>query len=132
MASMNVDKPDIHTYLATAASSAPTSLLPFFEKFRTQYDRRCVPPCNPIVWQSDATFRMWRLWHQLTLTLEEFYRHPDSPPYHFDIFNNFIHEFESKLNQLKLVELGVRAGQQLESKYWEGGFYAYIYLVIKV
>jgi len=92
---MNVDRPDVHTYLATAASSVPSTLLPFFENFRNQYDRR--------------------LWHQLTLSLEEFYRHPDSPPYHFDVFNNFIHDFEPKLNQLRLVELGVRAGQQLES-----------------
>ena len=41
MATMNVDKLDVHTYLATAASSAPPSLLSFFERFRTQYDRRC-------------------------------------------------------------------------------------------
>jgi hypothetical protein len=68
---------------------------------------------------ADAPLRLCRLWHQLTLSLEEFYRHSDSPPYHFDVFNNFVHEFEAKLNQLKLVELGVRAGQQLESKFSE-------------
>lgn len=44
MASMNVDKPDVHTYLATAASSSPSTLHPYFEKFRSQYDRRLVAP----------------------------------------------------------------------------------------
>ena len=42
MATMNVDKLDVPTYLATAASSSPASLQPYFEKFRTQYDRRYV------------------------------------------------------------------------------------------
>lgn len=112
---MNVDKLDVHTYLATAASSSPPSLLPFFEKFRAQHDRRWVPRLC-ILQRSDALLHLCRLWHQLTLTLEEFYRHPDSPPYHFDVFNNFVHDFEARLNQLKLVELGVRAGQQLDSE----------------
>ncbi|KAF8305574.1 proteasome 26S subunit [Clavulina sp. PMI_390] len=94
MASMNVDKVDVHTYLATAASTVPASLQPYFEKFRTQYDRR--------------------LWHQLTLTLENFYKDPESPPYHFELFNGFISDFAPKLNQLKLAELGVRASQQLD------------------
>jgi hypothetical protein len=41
MSAMNIDV-DPATYLATAASSAPSDLQPFFEKFRTLYERRCV------------------------------------------------------------------------------------------
>jgi hypothetical protein len=42
MAAMQVDKLDVDSYLATAASSAPSDLHPFFEKFRKQHERKCV------------------------------------------------------------------------------------------
>src|SRR5688500_10710396 len=42
MAAMQVDKLDVDSYLATAASSAPSDLHPFFEKFRKLHDRKCV------------------------------------------------------------------------------------------
>lgn len=58
-----------------------------------------------------------RLWHQLTLTIFEFLDHPLSPPYQVDLFNKFIRDFESKLNQLKLVEIGVKVSRQLSGKH---------------
>ncbi|KAF9514396.1 hypothetical protein BS47DRAFT_1343163 [Hydnum rufescens UP504] len=94
MTSMSLDRVDTAAYLATVASMAPPELQGYFEKFRRQYDRK--------------------LWHQLTLTLEDFLSHPLSPPYHVDLFNNFVREFESKLNQLKLVEIGVRSSKQID------------------
>ena len=45
-----------------------------------------------------------RLWHQLTLAIFEFLDQPLSTPYQVDLFNKFIRDFESKLNQLKLVD----------------------------
>lgn len=117
MASMNVDKPDVDTYLATAASSSPSVLHPFFEKFRSQYDRRLVLQGVDALEPALNSRHLPSLWHQLSLTLDDFYRHPESPPFHYDVFNNFIRDFEPKLNQLKLVELGVRASQQLDSTY---------------
>ncbi|KAF8332023.1 uncharacterized protein EI90DRAFT_2972088 [Cantharellus anzutake] len=94
MSSIHVDKVDLATYLATVASTAPTDLQPYFEKFRTQHDRK--------------------LWHQLTLTLEDFLNQPASAPYQIDLFNNFVRDFESKLNQLRLVQIAVKSSKQFE------------------
>ncbi|CAE6421184.1 putative 26S proteasome regulatory subunit rpn9 OS=Schizosaccharomyces pombe (strain 972 / ATCC 24843) GN=rpn9 PE=3 SV=1 [Rhizoctonia solani AG-1 IB] len=94
MAAMQVDKLDVDSYLATAASSAPSDLHPFFEKFRKQHERK--------------------LWHQLTLTLFEFLQHPNSGPFQVDLFTKFVRDFEDKLNQLKLVSMGVSVSKQLD------------------
>ncbi|KAG8742258.1 26S proteasome regulatory subunit [Ceratobasidium sp. 414] len=95
MSAMQVDsKLDVDSYLATAASSSPPDLHPFFEKFRRQHQRK--------------------LWHQLTLTLFEFLDHPQSGPYQVDLFTKFVRDFEEKLNQLKLVSMGVRVSKQLD------------------
>jgi len=95
MAAMQVDsKLDVESYLATAASSSPSELHPFFEKFRRQHERK--------------------LWHQLTLTLFEFLDHPQSGPFQVDLFTKFVRDFEDKLNQLKLVSMGVRVSKQLD------------------
>jgi len=84
---------DVDLYLSTVVSSAPVELHPFFEKFTRLYNRK--------------------LWHQLTLTIFDFLNNPSSPPYQVDLFNKFIRDFESKLNQLKLVEIGVKVCKQL-------------------
>lgn len=75
----------------------------------------CVstPRLNP----TDSLPLIDRLWHQLTLTLEKFYENSLSPPFHVDLFNNFVLDFESKLNPLRLVELGVRASKQIDGDY---------------
>ncbi|KAG8922705.1 26S proteasome regulatory subunit [Tulasnella sp. 419] len=85
---------DVDLYLSTVSSSSPQELHPFFEKFRRLHSRK--------------------LWHQLTLAIFEFLAHPQSPPYQVDLFNKFIRDFESKLNQLKLVEIGVKVSKQLQ------------------
>ncbi|KAG9005667.1 26S proteasome regulatory subunit [Tulasnella sp. JGI-2019a] len=87
---MNID---VDLYLSTVSSKSPAELHPFFAKFTKLHTRR--------------------LWHQLTLAIFEFLDHPLSPPYQVDLFNKFIHDFESKLNQLKLVEIGVKISRQL-------------------
>ncbi|CAE6440579.1 unnamed protein product [Rhizoctonia solani] len=94
MAAMQVDKLDVDSYLATAASSAPSDLHPYFEKFRKLHERK--------------------LWHQLTLTLFEFLQHSNSGPFQVDLFNKFVRDFEDKLNQLKLVSMGVHVSKQLD------------------
>ncbi|CAE6531428.1 unnamed protein product [Rhizoctonia solani] len=94
MAAMQVDKLDVDSYLATAASSSPSDLHPFFEKFRKLHERK--------------------LWHQLTLALFEFLQHPNSGPFQVDLFTKFVRDFEDKLNQLKLVSMGVHVSKQLD------------------
>ena len=58
-----------------------------------------------------------RLWHQMTLTLVEFFDHPQSRPYRVDVFDRFVRDFESKLNQLRLVEMGVKVAREIDSAF---------------
>ena len=57
-----------------------------------------------------------RLWHQLTLKLFEFFSQDLSRSYRLDFFQNFVHDFESRINQLRLVELGVIVSKSIDSK----------------
>lgn len=57
-----------------------------------------------------------RLWHQLTLKLFEFLDHPLSRPYRVDTFERFVRDFEQRLNQLRLVEMGVKVSREIDSE----------------
>ncbi|KAE9392748.1 hypothetical protein BT96DRAFT_830219 [Gymnopus androsaceus JB14] len=94
---MAVDHPKLvlDDFIATALSSTPQDLHPFFESFRTLHTRK--------------------LWHQLTLKLFEFFDHPLSKPFRVDVFERFVTDFESKLNQLKLVEMGVKVSKEIDN-----------------
>lgn len=56
-----------------------------------------------------------RLWHQLTQKLTEFFDEPLSRPYRVDVFDRFVLDFETKLNQLRLVEMGVKVAREIDS-----------------
>ena len=58
-----------------------------------------------------------RLWHQLTIKLLEFFDSPLTRPYRVDVFNKFVRDFEAKLNQLRLVEMGVKVSKEIDSAY---------------
>lgn len=58
-----------------------------------------------------------RLWHQLTLKLSEFFDNPLSRPYRVEVFDRFVRDFEIKLNQLKLVEMGVKVAKEFDSAF---------------
>ena len=57
----------------------------------------------------------YRLWHQLTQKLFEFFAHSASQPYRVDVFERFVRDFEGKLNQLRLVEMGVKVSKDIDS-----------------
>jgi len=57
-----------------------------------------------------------RLWHQLTLKLFEFFDHPLSKPFRVHVFEGFVSDFETKINQLRLAELGVKVSKVMDSK----------------
>jgi 26S proteasome regulatory subunit N9 len=57
-----------------------------------------------------------RFWHQLTLKLFEFFEHPLSRPYRVDVFERFVRDFETKINQLRLAEMGVKVSKVIDSK----------------
>ncbi|KAI0542477.1 hypothetical protein GGR58DRAFT_251910 [Xylaria digitata] len=53
-----------------------------------------------------------KLWHQLTDLLIEFFANPKSEPQRLPFFKIFILKFADKINQLKLVDLGLKAATQ--------------------
>ncbi|KAF8902866.1 proteasome 26S subunit [Mucidula mucida] len=97
--SMDIDAPApkfvLDEFIAAALSGTPAELHPFFESFRTLYTRK--------------------LWHQLTLKLFEFLATPVSAPYRVDVFTRFVRDFEGRLNQLRLVEMGVKVAREIDN-----------------
>lgn len=59
-----------------------------------------------------------KLWHQLTLKLETFVKHPSlqKGTNLIQLYNNFIHVFENKINPLSLVEILAHVVVQFEDK----------------
>ncbi|CAG8543724.1 7217_t:CDS:2 [Ambispora gerdemannii] len=58
------------------------------------------------------SFYLIRLWHQLTLKITEFFENSASGPFQITLFQHFISDWESKMNKLKLVTLGLSAAKQ--------------------
>ncbi|EDR03186.1 uncharacterized protein LACBIDRAFT_123195 [Laccaria bicolor S238N-H82] len=85
----------IDEFIGTALSATPAELHPFFESFRNLYTRK--------------------LWHQLTQKLFQFFDHPLARPYRVDVFERFVRDFEGKINQLKLVEMGVKVSKDIDN-----------------
>ena len=63
----------------------------------------------------------FRLWHQITLKLVEFFDDPLSQLYQVDVYDRFVRDFAAKLNPLKLVEMGVKVSRQIDSELQSGG-----------
>jgi 26S proteasome regulatory subunit N9 len=62
-----------------------------------------------------------KLWHQLTDSLVEFFRLPESAPHRLAFFKTFVLSFADRINQLKFVSLGLMAATEC------GGWYSMIY-----
>ena len=63
-------------------------------------------------------FFLVRLWHQLTKKLFEFFDVPAARPYRVDVFERFVRDFESKINQLRLAEMGVKVAKDIDSAFF--------------
>ncbi|KAF9468438.1 hypothetical protein BDZ94DRAFT_1154026 [Collybia nuda] len=97
---MAVDAPKppklvLDEFIAAALSGTPAELHPYFESFRTYHTRK--------------------LWHQLTQKLFQFFDDPLTRPYRVDVFERFVRDFEGKINQLKLVEMGVKVSKDIDN-----------------
>ncbi|KAH8163256.1 hypothetical protein CIB48_g5009 [Xylaria polymorpha] len=57
-----------------------------------------------------------KLWHQLTDLLVEFFTNPKSEPQRLQFYKVFILKFADKINQLKLVDLGLKAATQCRGR----------------
>lgn len=58
----------------------------------------------------------YRLWHQLTTKILEFFNEPESAPFQISLFQNFVAEWEDKINQLSLVSIALQAAKQFSGK----------------
>lgn len=79
----------ISDFLAEQLQQAPEQCQPFFLSFEDHWERK--------------------LWHQLTDTLIDFFRLPESAPQRLAIFKTFVLSFADRINQLKFVSLGLMA-----------------------
>jgi len=91
-----MDNEAIPNFLSEQRDSAPDDAQHYFMTFEDQWERK--------------------LWHELTNTLVDFFNQPASESQRLPIYNTFIKTFAEKINQLKLVELGLRAATQCQSK----------------
>lgn len=87
---MQADK--IPAFLAEQREDAPGELQAHFLTFEDFWERK--------------------LWHQLTNALIEYFCLSESAPQRLAIFKSFILSFADKINQLKLVTLGLMASTQ--------------------
>jgi hypothetical protein len=92
---MEADK--IPDFLADQRDQAPSEAQALFLNFEDFWERK--------------------LWHQLTDALIEFFRLPESAPQRLPIFKSFILSFADRINQLKLVSLGLMASTQCKGMY---------------
>jgi len=92
---MNVDT--ISDFLADQRDAAPEELQPLVLEFETLWERK--------------------LWHQLTNQLIEFFNNPASAPQRLQFYNVFVLKFADKINQLKLVDLALKAATQCKSMF---------------
>ena len=87
---MDIDT--IPNLLGDQRDQAPDELQHFFIQFEDYWERK--------------------LWHELTDSLIEYFNHPESAPQRIPLYETFIKVFAGKINQLKLVTLGLSAASQ--------------------
>jgi 26S proteasome regulatory subunit N9 len=101
---MNVDT--IPDFLAEQRDEAPEELQGLIIQFENLWERK--------------------LWHQLTDALVQFFEHPASSKQRLQFYKVFILKFADKINQLKLVDLGLKAAASCKGTFILGTALYYI------
>ncbi|KAF2838474.1 hypothetical protein M501DRAFT_935548 [Patellaria atrata CBS 101060] len=91
---MAMDIDTIPNLLAEQRDEAPDELQHYFLQFEDYWERK--------------------LWHELTDLLIEYFHKEESGPQRLPLFNTFIKNFAEKINQLKLVKLGLETASEIE------------------
>ena len=94
--------------------AAPKISIPTF--LAQQRDEITPPVLQPLFLDFEDYWER-KLWHQLTEVLLEFYRHPESGPQRILMYKNFVLSFSERINQLKLVALGLAASSQCKGMF---------------
>ncbi|KAI8909415.1 hypothetical protein DFJ77DRAFT_472413 [Powellomyces hirtus] len=84
---------DVYPFLKERQTKAPQELRQFYVRFEELYDKK--------------------LWHQLTLALEDFVAQPTSASHLFPLYEHFIRDWKSKMNKLSLVKFLTRASKEI-------------------
>lgn len=87
-----MDPEKVQNFLESQREAAPEDLQQDFLNLEDFWDRK--------------------LWHQLTDLLVTFFQNPSSAPQRLPLFKNFVSAFSEKINQLKLISLGLAAASQ--------------------
>lgn len=95
----NMDPEAIPNFLTEQRDQAPDDLQAAFITFEDLWERK--------------------LWHQLTNALIEYFRQDESANQRLAIYRTFILTFAEKINQLKLVSLGLSASTQCKGLFFE-------------
>ena len=94
---MAMDTDAIPNLLGDLRDQAPEELQEYFIQFEDYWERK--------------------LWHELTDKLIEYFEQPESAKQRIPLFETFIKSFANKINQLKLVTLGLSAATQYRGAY---------------
>ena len=89
-----MDNEKISDFLSQQRDQAPDGLQHYFLTFEDYWERK--------------------LWHELTDILVTYYNEPQSADQRIPIYNNFIKTFADKINQLKLVTIGLSTTSQID------------------
>jgi 26S proteasome regulatory subunit N9 len=93
---MAMETDTIPNLLGDQRDQAPEELQNYFIDFEDYWERK--------------------LWHELTDKLIEYFEHPESAKQRIPLFETFIKSFANKINQLKLVTLGLSAAPQIKGR----------------
>lgn len=87
-----MEQKKVSDFLADRREETHDDLQHYFMSFEDYYERK--------------------LWHELTDLLVEYYNTPESSPQRIAVYNNFVKGFADKINQLKLVTIGLSTAAQ--------------------
>lgn len=82
-----MDNEKISDFLAEQRDAAPEDLQHYFLSFEDFWERK--------------------LWHELTDILVQYYQEEGSRPARIEVYEKFVKGFAEKINQLKLVQIGL-------------------------
>lgn len=92
----NASNEKMFDFLKDERDKAPEALQHYFVDFEDSWERK--------------------LWHELTDQLVTYYAEPESASQRLPIFNHFIKTFADKINQLKLVRIGLSTANQCKGE----------------
>ncbi len=93
-----MDNEKISNFVAEQRDAAPDDLQHYFLTFEDYWERK--------------------LWHELTDILVTYYAEEQSAAQRIPIYNNFIKTFADKINQLKLVTIGLSTAAQCQGMFF--------------